>query len=271
MVKKDLVRLHHCIFEVIVLLGLILISVPVYSSEADLFIPELTSDQNNLLMIGFLICFLGLAFGFYQYLRVKKLPAHQSMLDVSGTIFETCKTYLIQQGKFLLILFVIIGSCIAFYFGFLRNYSNFSVFLILSWTIIGMLGSYGVAWFGIRMNTLANSRMAFASLKWKPLKLSDIPLDAGMSIRDGVFRDIPPVGFHPLGAQRLYQKAQRTAGIQDGFGSRLADHPFGNPVEELHPGAEWIRQIAGGNSAEAARRVYRAGFRPRARPGAGES
>ncbi|MGH2574560.1 MAG: sodium/proton-translocating pyrophosphatase, partial [Ignavibacteria bacterium] len=154
----------------------------VYAGEADLEIPELTSSQNDLLIYGFLICVLGMVFGLYQFLMVKRLRAHQSMLDVAQTIFETCKTYLIQQGKFLLILFVFIAACIAFYFGYLQHKSLGGVLLILGWTVIGILGSYGVAWFGIRMNTLANSRMAFASLERKPLKLHDIPLQSGMSI-----------------------------------------------------------------------------------------
>ena len=166
----------------IALFVLVLAVLPVFGSEADLKIPELTSAQNNLLAWGFIICLLGLAFGLRQYRIVKKLPAHQSMLDVSKIIFETCKTYLIQQGKFLIILFVIIGLCITFYFGYLKANSILDVFIILSWTVVGILGSYGVAWFGIRMNTLANSRMAFASLERKPLKLLNIPLDAGMSI-----------------------------------------------------------------------------------------
>jgi len=152
------------------------------ASEADLAIPELTASQNNLLYLGFIVCVLGLLFGWYQYKKVKKLRAHQSMLDVAQVIFETCKTYLIQQGKFLVILFLIIGLCIAFYFGYLQHNAFEGVLLILAWTVIGILGSYGVAWFGIRMNTLANSRMAFASLERKPLKLSNIPLNAGMSI-----------------------------------------------------------------------------------------
>jgi len=153
-----------------------------FASEADLKIPELTSDQNSLLMYGMIVCLLGLIFGVYQYIKVKKLKAHQSMLDVAQIIFETCKTYLIQQGKFLLILFIFIAACIAFYYGFLLHNTFGGVLLILSWTVVGILGSYGVAWFGIRMNTLANSRMAFASLERKPIKLLNIPLDAGMSI-----------------------------------------------------------------------------------------
>ncbi len=152
------------------------------ASEADLKIPDLTTQQNHLLLFGFIICLLGMLFGLYQFQQVKKLKAHQSMLDVARVIFETCKTYLIQQGKFLFVLFVIIGLCIAFYFGYLSHNSIGGVLLILAWTVIGILGSYGVAWFGIRMNTLANSRMAFASLERKPLKLLNIPLDAGMSI-----------------------------------------------------------------------------------------
>ncbi len=157
---------------------------PLFSiaSEADLKIPVLSDHQHNLLMFGFLICVLGMAFGYYQFQNVKKLKAHQSMLDVAKIIFETCKTYLIQQGKFLVILFAIIGVCIAFYFGFLQHNSFGGVLLILAWTVIGILGSYSVAWFGIRMNTLANSRMAFSSLERKPIKLLNIPLDAGMSI-----------------------------------------------------------------------------------------
>jgi K(+)-stimulated pyrophosphate-energized sodium pump len=115
-------------------------------------------------------------------LKVKRLKAHKSMLDVAQVIFETCKTYLIQQGKFLAVLFAFIAVCIAFYFGYLQESSFGGVLLILAWTVIGILGSYSVAWFGIRMNTLANSRMAFASLERKPIKLHYIPIDAGMSI-----------------------------------------------------------------------------------------
>jgi len=153
-----------------------------FASEADLKIPDLTADQNNLLMLGFVVILLGMLFGYYQFTKVRKLKAHQSMLDVAQIIFETCKTYLLQQGKFLVILFAIIGTCIAFYYGFLQSMPFGGVILILAWAVIGILGSYSVAWFGIRMNTLANSRMAFASLERKPIKLLNIPLDAGMSI-----------------------------------------------------------------------------------------
>jgi len=160
----------------------LLSSVTAFASEADLKIPELSADQNNLLLIGIAVCAIGLLFGIVQFFKVKKLRAHQSMLDVAQIIYETCKTYLNQQGKFIAILFVFIGVCIAFYFGVLNHTSLFGVGLILMWTVIGILGSFGVAKFGIRMNTLANSRMAFASLERKPIKLLNIPLDAGMSI-----------------------------------------------------------------------------------------
>jgi len=164
------------------LLAVILLPAFTFASEADLKIPNLNPAQNSLLLYGFLICLLGMLFGLYQFQKVRKLGAHQSMLDVAKIIFETCKTYLIQQGKFLVILFAIIGLCIAFYFGYLQSMPFGGVMLILMWTVIGILGSYSVAWFGIRMNTLANSRMAFASLERKPIKLLSIPLDAGMSI-----------------------------------------------------------------------------------------
>ncbi|MCZ7615477.1 MAG: sodium-translocating pyrophosphatase [Ignavibacteriaceae bacterium] len=153
-----------------------------FASEANLNIPTLDDNQQSILVLGLLVCVLGVGFGIYQYLRVKKLKAHQSMLDIAQVIFETCKTYLLQQGKLLVVLFIFIAVCVAFYFGFLMHTEFSGVLLILAWTVIGILGSYGVAWFGIRMNTLANSRMAFASLERKPIKLLNIPLDAGMSI-----------------------------------------------------------------------------------------
>jgi len=160
----------------------LLSSVTAFASEADLKIPELSASQNNMLMLGIGVCVLGLLFGIIQFVKVKKLKAHQSMLDVAQIIYETCKTYLNQQGKFIAILFVFIAICIGFYFGLLNHTSIGGVALILMWTVIGILGSFGVAKFGIRMNTLANSRMAFASLERKPIKLLNIPLDAGMSI-----------------------------------------------------------------------------------------
>ncbi|MEW6440814.1 MAG: sodium-translocating pyrophosphatase [bacterium] len=158
------------------------LSTPLWASEAELAIPDLTPGQNSLLMVGFFICILGMLFGLYEYIKVKAFPAHKAMLDVADVIFQTCKTYLVQQGKFLVMLEVFIAVCIAYYFGFLQRTPLNGVLLILAWSVIGILGSYGVAWFGIRMNTLANSRMAFASLEGKPLKLLDIPLRAGMSI-----------------------------------------------------------------------------------------
>ncbi|MEN8249950.1 MAG: sodium-translocating pyrophosphatase [Bacteroidota bacterium] len=155
----------------------------VFASEADLVIPDGVKEQ-SILYWGFLITIAGFLFGYYQYVRVKKIRAHKSMLDVAQVIFETAKTYLIQQGKFLAILFLIIGAVVAFYFGWLSeaNFGVSGVLMILGWTVIGILGSYAVAWFGIRINTLANSRMAFASLERKPIKLLNIPLNAGMSI-----------------------------------------------------------------------------------------
>jgi K(+)-stimulated pyrophosphate-energized sodium pump len=154
----------------------------VAASEANLKIPTLSQEQNSLLLYGILVCVLGMIFGFYQFVKVKRIRAHQSMLDVANIIYETCKTYLIQQGKLLCILFAFIGICIAFYYGFLQETPLSGVLFILVWTVIGILGSYTVAWYGIRMNTLANSRTAFVSLEKKPLKLLNIALDAGMSI-----------------------------------------------------------------------------------------
>jgi K(+)-stimulated pyrophosphate-energized sodium pump len=153
------------------------------ASEADLVIPEGMKGE-TILYWGFLITLAGFMFGLFQFTRVKKIRAHQSMLDVAEVIYETGKTYLIQQGKFLAILFLFIGAAVAFYFGWLSDahFGFGGVMMILGWTIIGILGSYSVAWFGIRMNTLANSRMAFASLERKPIKLLNIPLRAGMSI-----------------------------------------------------------------------------------------
>jgi K(+)-stimulated pyrophosphate-energized sodium pump len=159
------------------------------ASEADLVIPDGIKNQ-TILYWGFLITIAGFMFGLYQFVKVKKIRAHQSMLDVADVIYQTGKTYLIQQGKFLAILFVFIGAAVAFYFGYLsvdpetgeNLFGIPGVLMILGWTIVGILGSYSVAWFGIRMNTLANSRMAFASLERKPIKLLNIPLNAGMSI-----------------------------------------------------------------------------------------
>ena len=160
-----------------------------FASEADLVIPSEIKSQ-TILYWGFLITVLGFMFGLYQFVQVKKLKAHHSMLEVAQVIYETCKTYLKQQGRFLMILFVFIGAAVAFYYGYLSHDPNDpkggfgvgAVLMILGWTVVGILGSYTVAWFGIRMNTLANSRMAFASLERKPIKLLNIPLAAGMSI-----------------------------------------------------------------------------------------
>ena len=155
-----------------------------FASEADLEMPAgfASSPDASILYWGFAVVVLGLLFGFWQFSKVRKLKAHKSMLEIGNVIFKTCSTYLKQQGKFLLLLFVFIGAAIALYFGVLSKMSAGAVVLILAWTVIGILGSYGVAWFGVRMNTYANARMAFASLRRKPLDLLNIPLRAGMSI-----------------------------------------------------------------------------------------
>ncbi|MCJ7797386.1 MAG: sodium-translocating pyrophosphatase, partial [Thermoleophilia bacterium] len=156
--------------------------------EAALVLPDLGSvdflgmSGQTLLTFGLIVCALGFVFGLVNYLQVKNLPVHRSMREISELIYETCKTYLIQQGKFLALLWVFIAVIMAFYFGVLRDFSVVKVVVILAFSVLGILGSYGVAWFGIRINTLANSRTAFASLRGKPFYLSDIPLRSGMSI-----------------------------------------------------------------------------------------
>lgn len=170
-------------------LAVLILPVFSFASEADLVIPDQIKSQ-NILYWGFLITVAGFLFGLYQFVKVRKLRAHHSMLDVAHVIYQTCSTYLKQQGKFLAILFLFIGTAVAFYFGYLSHdpadpesgFGAAGVLMIIGWTVVGILGSYSVAWFGIRMNTLANSRMAFASLERKPLKLLNIPLKAGMSI-----------------------------------------------------------------------------------------
>ena len=170
--------------------GLLLFAAPLhaFASEADLQIPAAIKDQ-PILYVGFLITLLGLVFGWHQFSQVKKLPAHRSMLDIADVIYQTCTAYLIQQGKFLAVLFLFTATAEAGYFSFLAEDTDGSalfgigaVLLIITWSVIGILGSYAVAAFGIRMNTLANARMAFAALEHNPLKLLTIPLNAGMSI-----------------------------------------------------------------------------------------
>jgi K(+)-stimulated pyrophosphate-energized sodium pump len=164
------------------MMAVFLINVPVWASEADLKIPAIEGDHKKYLLGGLVICVLGLGFGLFEFIRVKKLKAHKSMLEVGEIIFNTCRTYLIQQGKFLIVLELFIAACIAFYFGYLQHMGIPGVLTILGWSIVGILGSYGVAWYGIRMNTYANARTAFAALEKKPIRLMEIPLQAGMSI-----------------------------------------------------------------------------------------
>jgi K(+)-stimulated pyrophosphate-energized sodium pump len=157
--------------------------------EANLVLPDLSQvqfiggiDGHTLLTSGLFVTLLGLAFGLVIFVQLKKLPVHRSMLEISELIYETCKTYLITQGKFILILELFIGFVIVLYFGVLLQFEAIKVAIILLFSLIGIAGSYSVAWFGIRINTFANSRTAFASLEGKPFPCYAIPLKAGMSI-----------------------------------------------------------------------------------------
>jgi K(+)-stimulated pyrophosphate-energized sodium pump len=156
--------------------------------EANLILPDLSAatfqgiNGRSLLMGGLLVCVIGLVFGMVIFYRLKNMPVHRSMLEVSELIYETCKTYLITQGKFILILELFIGVIMVFYFGVLQHFSPMKVIIILLFSLLGIGGSYGVAWFGIRVNTFANSRAAFAGLRGLPYPIYAIPLQAGMSI-----------------------------------------------------------------------------------------
>jgi K(+)-stimulated pyrophosphate-energized sodium pump len=152
------------------------------ASELDLQLPTLDAAQNQLLLFGLGVCVVGMLFGLVMFNQVKAMPAHASMLNVSNIIYETCKAYLLKQGQLLVVLEVFIGACIVYYFGILQHLAFGRVAMIIAFSILGILGSYAVAWFGIRMNTYANSRTAFAALKGKPLQVYEIPLQAGMSI-----------------------------------------------------------------------------------------
>ncbi|MBZ0231206.1 MAG: sodium-translocating pyrophosphatase [Deltaproteobacteria bacterium] len=156
--------------------------------EANLILPNLSSqsflgtDGRTVLMAGLGVCVLGMVFGLVIWSQLRAMPVHKSMAEISALIYETCKTYLITQGKFIMMLWVLIAAVMVGYFGFLRHMEIPRVVIIVLFSLIGIAGSYGVAWFGIRINTLANSRTAFASLRGKPYPVYAIPLKAGMSI-----------------------------------------------------------------------------------------
>jgi K(+)-stimulated pyrophosphate-energized sodium pump len=163
------------------------------AGDADINLPSLRDVTFNipyvgslnghaLLYLGLVACAIGAAFGFWEYGRCRALPVHKSMSSVSNMIWETCKTYLFQQGKFLVLLWTLIAACMVYYFYFLQEKTVGSVLVILASSVLGILGSYGVAWFGIRINTYANSRAAFASLRGNSLQTLLIPLRSGMSI-----------------------------------------------------------------------------------------
>jgi K(+)-stimulated pyrophosphate-energized sodium pump len=176
-----------CVFLFIALLA----STGVYASESDIVIPDLTTvhfgglggvSGVNLMYVGLFICLVAAVFGLVQYKQTKALPVHDSMAKVSNIIWETCKTYLFTQGKFLAILWVLIACCMVYYFGVLQQKAPRDVVIVLLASILGILGSYGVAWFGIRINTVSNSRTAFSALKGNPLATLGIPLRSGMSV-----------------------------------------------------------------------------------------
>jgi K(+)-stimulated pyrophosphate-energized sodium pump len=161
------------------------------ASESNIIIPPLDAVRFNglggisgaaLMYAGLIICVIGAIFGLVQYQQTKALPVHKSMADVSNTIWETCKTYLFTQGKFLAILWVLIAVCIGYYLLGLQHETFGKVLIVLFCSILGILGSYGVAWFGIRINTVSNSRTAFSALKGNPLATLGIPLRSGMSV-----------------------------------------------------------------------------------------
>ncbi len=166
----------------------VLLTASAFASEMDLILPDLGSVDflgypgDQLLMGGLGVCLLGLIFGLVIFNQLKNMPVHRSMQEISELIYETCKTYLITQGKFILVLEVLIGAIMVVYFGFLQHNSAFRVATIIFFSLVGIAGSYGVAWFGIRVNTFANSRTAFAALEGKPFPCYSIPLKAGMSI-----------------------------------------------------------------------------------------
>jgi len=177
-------RLMLGLMALLALLGV----APASASEADLLLPDLASrsffglDGHSLLLGGLVVCVLGMLFGLMMYVQLKNMPVHRSMREISELIFETCKTYLVTQGKFILLLEAFIGVVIFVYFYTLRGYDLAKVITILIFSLIGIAGSYGVAWFGIRVNTFANSRSAFASLRGKPFPTYAIPLKSGISI-----------------------------------------------------------------------------------------
>ena len=162
------------------------------ASEADLALPTDRSitfhvagipvGSEAILWTGLAVCLLGVGFGISEYAKLKRLPAHRSMLDISSLIYGTCRTYLLQQGRLLAFLEILIGATMVYYFGFLKGSSAGTVVLILFWSVIGILGSFAVAWFGMMINNVANSRMAFAALKGRALAVSEIPTRSGMSI-----------------------------------------------------------------------------------------
>src|SRR5881396_3317207 len=174
------------------LLALVSVAVPpalaAGGGEAALIVPDLGSvavgrmNGRTLLMAGLVVCALGLLFGVVIFAQLRSLPVHASMREISELIYETCKTYLITQGKFLLILEAFIGVIIVLYFGVLLKFDTAKVVTILAFSLVGIGGSYGVAWFGMRINTFANSRTAFASLEGKAFPVYAIPLKAGMSV-----------------------------------------------------------------------------------------
>jgi len=182
-------KMKYLIWSIILLA---LSSVGVSAGEADIKLPPLDAVSFNvlgrtvsglsILYAGIFVCAIGAAFGWIQYLQTKRLPVHRAMAEVSNTIWETCKTYVLQQGKFLTILWALIAACMVYYFLILSKNTFGNVLMILLCSILGILGSYGVAWFGIRINTVANSRTSFSALTGKSLATLLIPLRSGMSV-----------------------------------------------------------------------------------------
>jgi K(+)-stimulated pyrophosphate-energized sodium pump len=190
---RRLIKAPAALIALLLLSSLPLVAESEAGGEAALKLPDLSQvrfilgmDGHRLLMVGLLFCVFGLLFGLGIYTKLKNLPVHRSMREISELIYETCKTYLTTQGRFILILWAFIAVVISLYFGWLRPVEGKSVGvtlpIILGFSLVGIAGSYGVAWFGIRVNTFANSRTAFAGLSGKPFPLHQIPLEAGMSI-----------------------------------------------------------------------------------------